>query len=128
MAVRSWGSPRVSASSSDPSGRWVRSAFWVGSPRPGSQERFADAINHELVPQLAGLPGVRRAVALWPVEREDDPPAIACQVIAEFDRRADLELMLASAERQALRAGVRDLLPLFHGTVSHIDYEIRSEP
>lgn len=117
-----------SCSPPSPSGRWVRSAFWVGSAAPGAEQRFADAINGELVPRLATLPGVRHATALWPVTREDDPPAIACQVITEFDRREDLDLMLASPERQVLRAGVRELLRVFDGTLSHIDYEIRSEP
>lgn len=106
----------------------MRSAFWVGTAAPGAQQRFEDTINGELVPRLATLPGVRSATALWPVGREDDPPAIACQVISEFDRREDLDLMLASPERQVLRSGVRELLGLFDGTLSHIDYEIRSEP
>ena len=130
----------MSASSSSPGPHadrgWIRSAFWVGAPRAGAQARFETAINHELVPRLAALPGVQRAVALWPAHREDDPPGIACQVIAEFRRRDDLDLMLGCPERAALRAGVRELLPLFDGAVSHIDYEItepdlqhaRSEP
>ncbi len=102
---------------------WVRSAFWIGSAKPGADDGFRDGINRQLIPALRVLPGVRGARALWPRRREDDPPEIACQVLVEFDRREDLELMLGSPERRAVRVQVVEVAGLFVGTISHIDYE-----
>ena len=103
---------------------WVRSAFWVGSPKPGADEEFHAAVNDELVPRLATLPGVRGARALWPRRLEDGPPDIACQVLVEFETRDDVDRMLASTGRMALRERVREIAGLFDGAISHIDYEV----
>ena len=104
------------------SGEWVRSAFWVGTPR--DPLAFRRAINNSLIPRLAALPGVSHAEGLWPVRREDGPPAIHCQVIVRYASAADLERMLASPERAAMREDVRALASTFDGTISHIDYEV----
>src|SRR6478672_2476356 len=63
---------------------WVRSAFWIGRPRPGEEEAFRAAIDGELVPGLKALPFVDGARSLWPQRLEDNPPGIHCQVIVEF--------------------------------------------
>lgn len=101
---------------------WIRSAFWVG--RPHAAEPFDRAVDSELVPALRTLPGVSAARALWPRRLEDSPPEIYCQVIVEFADFAALETMLASSERLALRARVREVAATFDGTISHIDYEV----
>ena len=103
---------------------WIRSAFWVGRPHAGQQDAFDRAVQHELVPSLNRLPGVASARALWPRRREDDPPAIHCQVIVEFADDVALQTMLASDERKALRARVGEVAALFDGAISHIDYEV----
>lgn len=102
----------------------VRSAFWIGQPREGHADAFEAAVNDELAPALRSLPGVRDARPLWPKRREDEPPMIACQMIVEFASHSDLERMLASPERLALRARVREVAAIFDGTLSHIDYEV----
>ena len=103
-------------------GEWVRSAFWVGTP--ADPAAFRTAIDDSLIPRLGALPGVASAQALWPVRREDGPPAIHCQVIVRYASFADLERMLASPERAAMREDVRALAATFDGTISHIDYEV----
>ncbi|WP_310533699.1 hypothetical protein [Novosphingobium sp.] len=103
---------------------WIRSAFWLGSPQVIHAEAFDRAINTELVPALGGLPGVSGARAMWPRRLEDSPPSIYCQVIVEFADFAALETMLASPERAALRARVREIAAMFDGTISHIDFEV----
>lgn len=102
---------------------WIRSAFWTGAPRPGAEDRFRDGVE-AMIPLMAGLPHVRGARALWPQRREDQPPSIACQVLVEFASREDVDRMLASPERLALRGRVRELVELFDGALSHIDYEV----
>lgn len=103
-------------------GMVVRSAFWIGAPRAGQEEAFATAIDDELVPAMRRFPGVSAVRALWPMTREDSPPAIHCQVVVEFASIQDMERMLASSERAALRPRVKAAVALFDGTISHIDY------
>lgn len=103
---------------------WIRSAFWIGAPHTGQQDAFAAAINDELVPAMRRFPGVSAVLALWPRRREDNPPAIHCQVIVEFASHSEMERMLASEERAALRPRVKAAVELFDGAISHIDYEV----
>jgi hypothetical protein len=103
---------------------WIRSAFWIGNAKPGAGTRFRDGINTDIVPALRALPGVRTAKALWPERTEDEPPQIACQILVEFDSREDVDRMLASPERRAMRAQVAELAGLFDGTISHIEYKV----
>jgi hypothetical protein len=105
---------------------WIRSAFWTGTPKSGSAEQFQAAIDDMLVPALRVLPGVRDASALWPRRFEDKPPQIACQILVEFENREDVDRMLASPERHALRTKVVEIVGLFDGAISHIDYEVGS--
>lgn len=105
---------------------WVRSAFWSGTPKSGSGEDFRAAIDGEIVPGLAQLPGVRDVKALWPQRLEDNPPAIHCQIIVQFDDEAAVDIMLASPGRAVMRARVREIAGMFEGAISHIDYEVGS--
>lgn len=101
---------------------WIRSAFWVG--RPKDDDVFREAIDSEVVPRLRTLPGVTAAQALWPKRLEDGPPAIHCQVLVHFASLADVDRMLASDQRAAMRARVREIARDFDGELSHIDYEV----
>ena len=103
---------------------WIRSAFWVGAAKAGQEENFQKKMNQSVVPGLRALPGVRDAKALWPKVREDNPPTIACQLIVEFASRADIDNMLASQARRDLRPKVLEVIALFDGQFSHIDYEV----
>jgi hypothetical protein len=101
----------------------IRSAFWVGAPRAGEAVRFRQQIDQVLVPGLQALPGVQQVSALWPQRLEDAPPAIACQVLVRFANQADLDRMLASEGRRALRPQVQQAAALFDGHISHIEFE-----
>ncbi len=103
---------------------WIRSAFWIGRPKAGHEDEFQTRMNQVLAPAMRALPGVRDAKALWPRSREDNPPDIACQFIVEFDSRADVDRMLASPERAALRPHVLEVKAMFDGQFSHIEYEV----
>lgn len=103
---------------------WIRSAFWLGTPKDGARTHFRAAIDGEIVPGLRALPFVRDVKALWPERREDDPPNLALQILVQFDDRQGVDGMLASAERRAMRARVVEIAALFDGTISHIDYEV----
>jgi hypothetical protein len=103
---------------------WVRSAYWVGRPKVGAEAALRNAVDKDLVPTLESLPGVIGARALWARRLENGALPIACQIIIEFPSMADLDRMLASPERAAMRAQVPALLEMFEGTVSHIDFEV----
>ena len=103
---------------------WVRSAYWTGTVKPGREADFAQLLDGEVAPAMRALPGVQAVRTLWPRRMEDDPPALACQVVAEFADRAGLDRMLASPERGALRPRVLALRDLFEGALSHIDFEV----
>ena len=102
----------------------IRSAFWVGRPKPGQDIRFRAILSGEVMPMMRALPGVGSAEVLWPVEREDAPPDIACQILVRFENRAEMERMLGSSERRGMRGKVAELRSLFDGVMSHINYEV----
>ncbi len=103
---------------------WIRSAFWLGKPKAGMEAQFQALMDNSIVPGLEALPGVRSARALWPKGREDNPPDICCQILVEFDTRAEVDRMLASPERGSMRPKVLEVKALFEGQFSHIDYEV----
>lgn len=103
---------------------WIRSAFWVGRPEDGAEEAFATGIDTVVVPALKALPGVMDAESLWPRRLEDGPPAIFCQIIVRFATLADLDTMMSSPGRLALRDKVIAVRKLFNGSFSHIDYQV----
>jgi hypothetical protein len=103
---------------------YIRSAFWIGQPKAGQEAAFKAGVDDELVPAMRKFPGVLDVKALWPAKREDSPPAIALQILVEFKQREDTELMLASAERAALRPRVKEVASLFDGAMSHIEYRV----
>jgi antibiotic biosynthesis monooxygenase (ABM) superfamily enzyme len=111
---------------SDENTPWIRSAFWTGQVKHGHEAEFRGAVDDELIPALSRLPGVLSARSLWPERLEDNPPQVACQVIVEFANRKDVDTMLASPERRALRDRVREVAALFDGSISHIDYIVGS--
>jgi hypothetical protein len=88
------------------------------------EEKFETLMNQSLVPGLRALPGVRDAKAWWPRKREDNPPQICCQIVVDFASRADIDAMLVSPERAAFRPKVLEVIALFDGQFSHIDFEV----
>ena len=103
---------------------WIRAAYWIGQPKPGAEQRFRDVINLEMVPAFSRMAGVLDVKALWPVRLEGSPPGIACQFLVEFDSREDLDQMLSSPGRLEFRPRVMELIEMFDGAVSHIDFEV----
>lgn len=103
---------------------WIRAAYWIGTARPGNEAEFRAGIDHEMIPGLKALPGVRDASALWPQRPEDGAPELACQILVVFDGREDIDRMLASPERHALRERSGKIAALFDGKLSHIDCEV----
>ncbi|MDM0044405.1 hypothetical protein QTH91_07945 [Variovorax dokdonensis] len=106
---------------------YLRSAYWIGAPKPGADRQFHDLIESELLPAMRAMPGVRAVRGLWPVRLEDSPPGIALQVLVEFAGLEDAQRMLASDERKALRPRVLAAVELFNGHLSHIEFQTLGE-
>ena len=102
----------------------IRSAFWLGQPKPGFEQAFCRAINDEMMPGFKVLPGVLNARALWPRKFEDNPPPVHCQVFVELADEDGLAAMLASSGRAVLRQRVSELAANFDGHIAHIDYNV----
>ena len=102
---------------------YVRSAYWLGAPRPGVEQKFRDLIEREVLPAMRAMPGVSAVHGLWPVKLEDNPPPIALQVVVHYASMADAQRMLACDERKALRPRVLEAAAMFDGTMSHIEFE-----
>ena len=103
---------------------WIRSAFWIGTIKAGFETKFRAGIDDDMIPGLKVLPGVRDASALWPQRPEEGAPSLACQILVEFDGREDIDRMLASPERQELRARAAGLAAMFDGKLTHIDCQV----
>ena len=104
--------------------RYIRSAFWVGAPAAGKEKQFREAIDTEMVAAFRKLPGVLAFSVLWPEKVEDGAPPIACQFLVEYADRSDVEVMRASPERAAMGPRLKEIISMFDGTVSHIEYSV----
>ena len=77
---------------------WIRSAFWIGTMRPGFAQPLQDAMNRVLLRAFQTMPGICDSKACWPCKLEDGPPTIARQFLVEFDSRDELQRMLISPQ------------------------------
>ncbi len=100
----------------------IRTAYWVGRPAEGQDERFRAMVAGELVPAMRRFPGVAAVRSLWPEQRDEGAPGIHCQVVVEFADVRAREAMMSSAERKSLRPRVEAAAALFDGQLSHIDF------
>ena len=70
------------------------------------------------------MPGVLAFSVLWPEKVEDGAPPIACQFLVEYADRSDVEVMRASLERAAMGPRLKEIISMFDGTVSHIEFAV----
>lgn len=105
---------------------YVRSAYWLGAPRKGTEQQFRQLIEQEVLPAMRAMPGVKAVLGMWPLKLEDNPPPVALQVVVQFASPADAQLMMNSEERKALRPRVLEAVAMFEGHMSHIEFETQS--
>lgn len=105
---------------------WQRCGIWEGRPRSGAREELVQGIERDLLPVVRHAPGVRRAHALWVKRHEDRDAGMFCQIVVEFDSAQAMDRLLASPEREPIRAALLPLLSLFEGTISHVCGEVLS--
>jgi hypothetical protein len=103
---------------------WIRTAFWIGTIKHGHEVEFRNGIDRQMIPGIKALPGVLSARALWSQRPEVGAPPVACLMLVEFARREDIDRMLSSPERQALRTRSATIAAMFDGELTHIDCEV----
>lgn len=101
---------------------WLRVGFFEGKLHDAAP--FVCGMEQQVIPAIRQSPGVKDVYVCWPRTYEDRDTAIFCQVVAQFDDEAGIAEMLASPERAATREQLMRLMPLFEGTLSHINFEV----
>jgi hypothetical protein len=100
----------------------IRTAYWVGKLSDDNADAFFAGIQR-IKPGMCALPGVKDVVLKRPYELEPGPCAHFAELSLLFESRDDLQRMLASDERAAVRAEFAKLAPLFDGSLHHINFE-----
>lgn len=100
---------------------YTRNAFFLGRPAAGAEDKFIAGLETGTA-AYAKLPGVRSARLELPLHIDAGGPEIFATIRMVFDSAEDIELTLASPQRQAVRAVlVANVMPLFEGTVVHVN-------
>ncbi len=100
----------------------TRCAYFLGRPVEGKSEQLMQSLG-AIVTGFAALPGVTSAQLERPSYFESDALDIYAVVRLSFDSLEDIDVALAAPERQRLRRQFAErILPLFQGTVTHVNY------
>lgn len=102
---------------------WIRTGFWAGKPRPGSEAALRTIVSEEVLPGIRAFPMVRRANLLWPMEFQDRPADLFCQIVIEYGDEAAMREMQAHRDFPGLKAAVAKAFDLLDGAISHINYQ-----
>jgi hypothetical protein len=106
---------------------WIRSAYWIGEAIDGDVAAVKQFVRGTLLPELASLPRVQSAQVFWPEGREPGAPNLLCQIALSFHSREDIDVMLASPQREDMRRrAFASLKAIFNGTIAHLDLEVFS--
>lgn len=106
---------------------YTRCAYFEGTVDPDNQEYFDSFIDREVVPIMRTFPGLRQLRILRPVWREEGAPNYYQQFELTFDSLEAIEHFLESDERKANVAKIAEVLPLFKGTVKHMNHRVDHE-
>lgn len=103
---------------------YTRCAYFEGTVDRQDQETFNNFIDQEIVPIMRTFPGLRQLRILRPVWREEGAPHYYQQFELSFDSLEAIEHFLASKERAANVIKIQEILPLFKGTIKHMNHRV----
>ncbi|QRX81735.1 hypothetical protein [Glaciimonas sp. PAMC28666] len=99
-----------------------RYAYFVGKAVNGASAALLEQL-HICTLGYATLPKVLSARLEVPVHLDPSAPEVFACIRMTFENAEDIDVALASAQRDVVRAGVvKNVLPLFEGTVHHIAF------
>ena len=100
-----------------------RTAYFVGK----AVGNAAGALLEQLqicADAYATLPKVLSATLQVPIHSDAAAPDVFACITMTFETAEDIDVALASPERDAVRAGVvKNVLPLFEGSIHHIAFK-----
>lgn len=103
---------------------YVRAGYFEGEIAEQDFERFKGHVEREVVPLVLKMPGLRDLRILWGAEFQDGAPSYVLAMEHGYDDKAALEAALASPAREAMRAKLGEVLPLFKGVIRHVNYDV----
>lgn len=103
---------------------YVRAGYFEGEIAPQDFERFRAHLEQEVVPLVLKMPGLRDLRILWGREFQDGAPPYVLAIEHAYDSKAAMEAALASPAREAMRAKLGEVLPLFKGSIRHVNYDV----
>lgn len=101
----------------------VRTAFFEGSVKPGSEAEFEDILGNILLPLWRQFPGNLGVQLLRPRAPDADAPGYAVVLATTYPDQATLDRALASDIREQTRVPTERLKAIFEGRVFHITFD-----
>ena len=103
---------------------YLRAGYFEGTIESRDFERFRAHVEREVVPLVLKMPGIRELRVLWGREWQDGAPPYVLAMEHAYDDKAAMEAALASPARDAMRAKLAEVLPLFKGHIRHVNYDV----
>jgi uncharacterized protein (TIGR02118 family) len=103
---------------------YLRAGYFEGTVESRDFERFKAHVEREVVPLILKMPGIRDLRILWGREFQDGAPPYVLAMEHSYDSRDAMEKAISSPERDAMRAKLAEVLPLFKGQIRHVNYDV----
>ena len=103
---------------------YVRVGYFVGDVSDANRSRFERGLRDDIMPMVARLPGVIDARLMWGREYEDRAPRVHAAIMLSFASPEAVQVALASPGRTAMRGKLAELLPLFDGYITHVNFAV----
>jgi antibiotic biosynthesis monooxygenase (ABM) superfamily enzyme len=100
----------------------VRTAFFEGVLRPGSEAAFERLLEDTLIPLWRQFPGAEDVSVLRPAAADDGAPTYALVLATRYPDLATMNKALSSDIRELTREPSNRLKSLFDGRVFHITF------
>lgn len=98
----------------------VRCAYLEGDVAPENRRRFDDFMAREILPMMLQFPGVKSARIMRCESVEDGGPRIYMSFESIYASLEAMEHAFAQPIRQAFKAKLAEIMPLFSGRLFHI--------
>jgi hypothetical protein len=98
----------------------IRSVMLEGSVADAGRPEFDHHLRGRVREILATYPGILGVKMRWPKEIEEGAPPIYVCFDLYFTDLVAMHAALASPTRQAVRAAMREIMPLFQGRIFHL--------
>jgi uncharacterized protein (TIGR02118 family) len=103
---------------------YVRAGYFEGEIAEKDFERFKAHVEREVAPLILKMPGIRDLRILWGREFQDGAPPYVLALEHAYNNKAALEAAIASPARDAMRAKLAEVMPLFKGSIRHVNYDL----